>query len=123
MSNKPELTDFIRSTFPSVWALELMCYLRGRRDESVSREALVAALRASDLVVEQGARSLLAAGLAVIEGEQMLRYQPVSDDLDALAGETAAHYARSPDSVRRAIVAGAASSAIAFADAFRLRRE
>jgi hypothetical protein len=123
VSHQPLLVDFIRSTFPSVWALELMCYLRRRRDESVAREDLVAALRASDLVVEQGARSLLAAGLVVVEGEQELRYRAVSEDLDALAGEAAALYARSPNAVRRLIVAGAASSAVAFADAFRLRKD
>lgn len=117
------LSTFIRSTFRSVWALELLCLLRQKRDRSLSHAEMVAGLRGSDLVVSQSVESLTAAGLVLSEPDGSVRYAPVSDDLDRLAAEAEARYARSPDAVRRLIVTAANPSVSAFADAFRLRKD
>jgi len=123
MPAKQELSSFIRSTFPSVWALELLCFLRKNRDRAWPQSELVIALRGSELLVSQSVGALLAAGLVVIEQDQLARYQPTSETLEALASATEALYATRPDAVRRMIVTPAASSLSSFADAFKLWRD
>ncbi len=118
-----DLLSFIRSTFRSVWAIELLCHLRARRDQARPSEAIVAALRASHAVVQRGLADLTAAGLVVTEETGDVRYAPASPDLDALAEAAEALYARSPGAVRRMIVAGSNPGITAFADAFKLRKD
>lgn len=122
MPDEEEITSFIRSTFPSVWAIELMCLLRSQPAEAWKRDALVAAMRSSELVVAQSLRSLHAAGLVAVDGENAVRFLPASESLDALAGAAEALYAQRPDFVRRAIVSTASSPARRFAEAFKLRK-
>lgn len=123
MPSKPEVASFIRTSFRSVWALELLCLLRQKRERSLTHAEMVAGLRGSDLVVTQSVESLSAAGLVLDEADGSARYAPASGDLDALVAEAEALYARSPDAVRRMIVAAANPSITAFADAFRLRKD
>lgn len=123
MPSAPEVSSFIRSTFRSVWALELLCHLRQNRDRSLSHSQMVAGLRGSDLVVGQSREALNAAGLIVTVEDGSARYQPASAELDRLAEGAEALYARSPDAVRRMIVSAAAPGISAFADAFRLRKD
>ena len=123
MPAKQEVSSFIRSTFRSVWALELLCFLKKHRDRAWPQRELVVALRGSDLVVSQSVESLLAAGLVVIEAGDLVRYQPTSDAVDSLASAAEALYATRPDSVRRMIVGQASSGLSSFADAFKLWRE
>lgn len=120
MPAKQEVSSFIRSTFRSVWALELLCFLKKHRDRAWPQRELVIALRGSDLVVSQSVESLLAAGLVVVDPGQLVRYQPVSDAVEALASAAETLYAARPDAVRRMIVAPR-SSLSSFADAFKLR--
>lgn len=115
--------SFIRSTFRSAWTLELLCLLRKHRERAWSPAELVAALRASDLIVTQSLASLAAAGLVVVQEDQRVQYQPASDDLDTLAAASEQLYAKSPDSVRRLIITSATGGLSAFADAFKLRRD
>jgi len=122
MPDEEEISSFIRSTFPSVWAIELMCLLRSHRAEAWKQDALVATMRSSELVVAQSLRSLHAAGLVVVDRENGVRFLPASESLDALAGAAEALYAQRPDFVRRTIVSTASSPARRFAEAFKLRR-
>ena len=57
MASKDELSRFIRSSFRSVWSLELLLLLKRERRTWTHAE-LVAALRASDLIVGQGLEAL-----------------------------------------------------------------
>ena len=123
MPSNQDLSSFIGSTFRSVWALELLCFLRQNRDRSLSHEEMVAGLRGSDLVVTQGVESLAAAGLVLAEADGSARYSPASGDLDKLVERTETLYRKSPDAVRRMIVSAASPSIAAFADAFRLRKD
>ena len=123
MPGRQEVTGFIRSTFRSVWSLELLCFLMEHDEEEWSPDALVAELRGSDLIVAQGLASLTAAGLIVIGNDGAARYQPASADLDRLAAAARDDYARSPDAIRRLIVSSATSGLTAFAEAFRLRKD
>ncbi|AQR73477.1 hypothetical protein [Sphingomonas sp. LM7] len=123
MPGKQELSSFIRATFRSVWALELLCFLKTNHDRAWSQAELVTALRGSDLVVSQSVESLLAAGLVVIEAGELVRYQPTSEAVDKLATATESLYAARPDAVRRMIVAATPSGLTSFADAFKLWRD
>ena len=123
MPAKQEVASFIRSTFRSVWALELSCFLRRNRDRGWPQAALVTTMRSSELVVAQSVQSLLAAGLVVIEEGGTVRYQPAREALDHLAAAAEALYAQRPDAVRRMIVSAASSPVARFADAFKLRRD
>jgi hypothetical protein len=123
MPSPDEITEFIRATFRSVWALELLCLLRRHEGSSVAHDIMVAELRGSDSVVTQGLGTLAAAGLVVVEADGAARYAPASSDLDRLASEADAAYRRGPDAVRRLIVNAAAPGIAAFADAFRLRKD
>lgn len=121
--SEQDIQAFIRATYRSIWAIELLCHVRARPDQTFSPEALVTALRASDLVVQQCVDSLAAAGLVAIEEAGHVRYAPASADLDALVAAAEALYAKSPNAVRRMIVAAATPGISAFADAFKLRRD
>jgi len=123
MPSEHDVANFIRASFRSVWALELLCLLRHNQDRSLSRDEMVAGLRGSDLVVTQGVETLSAAGLVLVDGDGSARYRPATAELDALVEATEALYRTSPDAVRRMIVAAANPGISAFADAFRLRKD
>lgn len=121
MIGEEEVSGFIRSSFRSVWSLELLLLLK-REPRAWTTEEIVQALRASDLVVVQSLESLSAAGLVAREKDGAARYAPLPS-LAPLADSAESYYARSPDAVRRLIVGGGAGGLAAFADAFRLRRD
>lgn len=119
-----EINEFLRATFGSVWSLELLLFLRSHRDQAWTPGALVDAMRGSEVLVTQSLRALLAAGLIDIGPDGAAAYRPAAQALERQVDRTASAYARSPDAVRRAIVAGAAGGDLAaFADAFRWRKD
>jgi len=121
MPAEAELAQFIRSTFRSVWTLELLLHLR-RNGGAMSRSELVATLRASEAVVTTAAAALFSAGLVLLDDETV-RYAPAAPSLDSLVEATATLYVQKPDAVRRLIVSAVGNPAAAFSDAFRLRRD
>lgn len=123
MTSKQELSGFIRSTFGSIWSLELLLHLRRHADRAWAPAELVTALRGSELLVSRSLQSLFAAGLIDVGEDGAVRYLAASPELEASVDAAAAEYARSPDAVRRTIIAGAGGDLTAFADAFRLRRD
>jgi hypothetical protein len=116
-----ELSRFISSSFPSVWALELLLLLKSER-RPWTRDELIGAMRASELVVSQSLDSLVAGGLASMTEEEAV-YMPVSNSVAKLVDQAEDLYALKPDKVRRLIVTTSASGIAAFADAFRLRKD
>lgn len=116
-----ELHAFIGSSFRSVWALELVLLLKSER-RHWSRNELVSTLRASDLVVSNALDGLVAAGMASADTDGAI-YMPVNDAIGECVDEVEQIYRTKPNAVRRAIIAASASSATAFADAFKLRKD
>jgi len=116
-----DILRFVAASFPSVWALELLLALK-REPRPWPREELVRTLRASELVVGKAIDALLAAGLISIEGEGAV-YLPVNSGVADCVEQVEQLYRTRPNRVRRAIVTAGTSSATAFADAFKLRRE
>ena len=120
-SSDDDVLRFVAASFPSVWALELLLALKRER-RAWSRDELVATLRASELVVSRALEALVAAGLASFEDRGVI-YLPVNADVDAAVERAEQTYRSRPNAVRRAIITASASSATAFADAFKLRRD
>jgi len=123
MASDQEVESFIRTTFRSIWALETLLLLRRQPERWWKRAEIVASLRASDLVVSQSLERLCIAGLVMVDEGGTARYQPSDPALDSVVEATQSLYARSPDAVRRTIVASANPGLAAFADAFRLKKD
>ena len=104
-----------------MWALELLLALK-RESRPWPRDELVSTLRASELVVAKGLDALVAAGLVSLD-DAGARYLPVNADVGAQVDRAEELYRTRPNKVRRAIISASASSAIAFADAFKFRRD
>jgi hypothetical protein len=115
-----DILRFVATSFPSVWALELLLALK-REPRPWPRDELVKNLRASDLVVSKALDALVAAGIASVEGRGAI-FLPVNQDVADCVEQVEQLYRTRPNKVRRAIVSASASSATAFADAFKLRR-
>jgi hypothetical protein len=116
-----EALRFVAASFPSVWALELLLALKGE-GLPCKRSELVGKLRASELVVAKAADALVAAGLASVDGDTAV-YMPTNPQVEAMVDKVEQLYRSHPNAVRRAIVVAGTSSASAFADAFKLRRD
>lgn len=122
MPSRSEIETFISSNFRSVWSLDLVQFLCANPDQSFSKQQLVTALRASDAVVSQSIASLLAAGLVVNDGDRIGLH--VADEPSRRLIEAAVElYGKTPDRVRRLIIAATSPGITAFADAFRLRKD
>src|SRR3954471_20216612 len=93
MTTEDEVANFIRSSFRSVWTLELLLLLK-RDARSWPRDAIVAALRASELIVAQGLDALTAAGLVIVDEAGNAAYRPASPGAASLVDGAEALYAR-----------------------------
>ncbi len=119
MTSREELADFIRSSFRSVWSLELLLLIK-REQRAWTITEIGAALRACELVGTICIESRTAAGLVAPESDQEIRFLPASADLRKLVEETESLYAKQPDAVRRLIIASSSGFSLAdFANAFR----
>ncbi len=118
-----ELQDFIQSSFKSIWALELMLFLKRNPERAWAAEDLVRELRGSAPVVAQGAAALQFAGLVAEDDDHSIRYLPASPALGALADSLEDAYREKPTAVRRLILSAPNEKLRTLADAFRLRKE
>lgn len=118
-----DLQEFIQGSFKSVWALELLLFLKRESARAWAADDLVRELRGSLPVVAQGVAALQAAGLVAEEGGGLVRYLPASGDLGGLADAAEAAYRETPNAVRRLILAAPNDKLQTLADAFKLRKE
>jgi hypothetical protein len=123
MPDQASLESFIGNSFRSVWALDVLQYLVDNSGTSFTSDQLITALRVSDAVVSQSVGNLSAAGLVVVDGQGRVAPYEGSAELSRIVREALDFYQKSPDKVRRLIVAQASPGATAFADAFKLRKD
>jgi hypothetical protein len=123
MATDRDIEEFIGDSFSSIWDLELLSALLENPDLAVMQAELVERMRASELVVSQGAQALVTAGLASIDNVGRLQFCPVSDLAADRARAARDFYRRFPGRARRLIVARQSPGLNAFADAFRLRKD
>lgn len=123
MPGQDQIESFIANSFRSVWALDLLRFLADHPGVYFSAGQLIEAMRASDAVVSQSVDNLTAAGLAVVDGDGRIAIHEDSSERAELTKAAIDFYGRSPDKVRRLIVAQSNPGVRAFADAFRLRKD
>lgn len=123
MADSSALHRFIRSSFGSIWSLELLLVLRARPDHRWTHEELIRTLRASEQVLTRSMADLIAAALVSMEEQGRAHYAPASPALDDTVAAVAELYASRPGTVRRLIVGAASDPIINFADAFRFRKD
>jgi hypothetical protein len=114
---------FMAAAISSIWALELLLFLRKRADRSWTVAELTRELRASDLIVEEATATFQVAGLLVTEADATLRYKPASDALEMIVAEIADAYATQPVAVSKEILSARHDKIRHFTDAFRIRKD
>lgn len=123
MATDRDIEKFIGDSFSSVWDLELLSQIVDRPDQGMTAGELVERMRSSELIVARGIETLVAAGMATVEGDGRLRFRPINENVAEFARRTCEFYARFPGRARRLIVARHSPGLDAFADAFRLRKD
>ena len=123
MATDEDIEQFICDSFSSIWDLELLSTAISMPAEGLKAAELVKLMRASELVVEQGMASLVAAGIVAVDREGRLQFRPVNQDVERCALRASEFYQRFPGRARRLMIARQAPGLNAFADAFRLRKD
>lgn len=117
-----ELEQLIESSLDSVWTLELLLLLHGRRSTSWTEDRLVEELRSSASVVRRAIAALLAGGLVCEAEGGTYAYAPATPEVDALVQRLAEEFRSRPDAVRRMIVMPKDEKLNTFSDAFLFRK-
>jgi DNA-binding IclR family transcriptional regulator len=123
MPNQDHLESFIANSFRSVWALEVLRFLTENKGESFTAQELITQLRVSDAVVSQSVDNLSAVGLVVVDSHARVTLHQGSPEHARQVRSAIEFYRKSPDKVRRLIVAQSSPGVTAFANAFKLRRD
>jgi hypothetical protein len=113
--------DFIQSSIKSVWALRLLLLLRDRRDRAWRVGELTREMRASELLVKEILADF-ARAFVIETAPGKFQYRPATPELERIAGDVAAAYARRPAAVIQAIVSAPNRKVQTLADAFKLGR-
>jgi hypothetical protein len=114
----PDLSAFIESAVPSVWALETLLLLRREPDRAWPADRLVAELRANVTLVGDCLAGLERAGLVLRDGD-VFRFAPASPTLRALCDQLEAAYRERPVAVVNMIARRRPDPLKGFADSFR----
>jgi len=113
---------FLRRWIKSVWALEVLLYLRNKGGEAETAEDLVRLLRSSPVIVQEVLATLAAARLVAEPTKGSYLFRPATRELAALVEKLADTYQDFPVAVIQAIYSQA-SEIEKFANAFRLRKD
>jgi hypothetical protein len=111
---------FIRAAVRSVWALELLLFLRAHVGQTWDVKALTRELRAAEPLIQEMIGIFRAVG--VIGGEE-IRYAPATEQIDGIVCEIADEYTRRPISAIKEIYALETSKIQDFANAFRIKKK
>ena len=118
---EPDLLAFIRTSIPSIWALELLLLLRRSAPAALTRDELVQRLRATPTLIDRLVDQLAAGGVVARDPAGAIRFEcstlelrNVCDLLDAAAMDR-------PIALRDAISASPNDKLRNFADAFRFK--
>ncbi|KRA79723.1 MarR family transcriptional regulator [Altererythrobacter sp. Root672] len=103
MTNQEQLEAFIGRTFRSVWALEILRFLSDNDGRSFRGEDLISTLHLSQAVVKRSIIDLMAAGLVTVDERGLIAFG--TDHQSEFVNAAIDLYVRSPNKVRRVIVA------------------
>jgi hypothetical protein len=114
---------FMAAAIASIWALELLLFLRKNAATAWRIADLTRELRASDLIVEEAIAAFRTAGLLIADAEDRFRYKPAIEALDRVVDEIAAAYATQPVAISKEILSARHEKIRHFTDAFRFRKD
>jgi hypothetical protein len=119
--NEDEVLAFVHTEIGSVWAVELLIFLKTHSHEGWSSEDLVLALRSSSMAVAQAINRLHAAGFIREQIPGTFRFEPRSSAHLEIAQAIATLSAQKPMKLARAIAEIPNEKLRNFSDAFKFR--
>jgi len=120
MVAEDEISLFLKSSIPTVWALELLLLLKRIAPAGRRLDELVGELRSSTTAISEALKRLHGAGL-VIEETDIYSYRAASPMLDQLVTETEKLYATKPLWVMKTIATANTETLQIFANSFKLK--
>lgn len=115
-----DLMLFIRSVVPSVWALEILLFMRAHSERSWTHEELARETRSHPNLAGELMEDFIRTGLLTRRDGGCV-YAPASETLETLTSKLAAAYRERPVTVIHAISSSRTDNLRRFANAFRLR--
>lgn len=122
MSDRDQLTAFVREHVRSVWALELLMLLKRDPDRSWPAADLVRELRASTGLVNDNLTRFERGGLSVRDDAGAHRYRPAAPVLAELCDDLEAAYRERPVAIVN-LIAAPRDPLQSLADAFKFRKD
>jgi len=118
---EPDLLAFVRSSIPSIWALELLLLLRRAAPGYLRRDELVQHLRATPTLIDRLLDQLQAAGLIARNDAGAVRFECTSPQLDRMCEALATAADERPIALRDAIISMPSEKLRDFSEAFRFK--
>lgn len=118
---EPSLLAFIRSSIPSIWALELLLLLRRAAPGYLTREEMVQHLRATPNLIDRLVHQFTASGLVARNPDSAYRFECNSPETEKLCEALAVAAEERPIALRDAIIAAPNDKLRDLADAFRFK--
>jgi hypothetical protein len=118
---EPRLLIFIRTSIPSIWALELLLLLRRAAPGYLTREELVQHLRATHTLIDRLLHGFSASGLVTRNEAGAYRFECSSSETETLCEALALAAEERPIALRDAIIAAPNDKLRDLADAFRFK--
>ena len=119
--SEKEVLAFVHSELGSVWALELLLFLKGNEQNAFRLEQLVAQLRSSSTAVTQALTRLNRCGLADMNPDGTYRFAPRSARHREVAAAIEALSLHKPMALIKAIAELPDEKLRNFSDAFKFR--
>lgn len=119
--NEDEVLAYVHTDIGSVWAVELLIFLKGRPGRAWRIEDLVLALRSSSLAVAQAIERLQAAGFVSQKSPGTYSFEPRSSRHLEMAAAIEKLSAEKPMTLAKAIAEIPNEKLRSFSDAFKLR--
>lgn len=118
---EPSLLAFIRSSIPSIWALELLLLLRRAAPGYLTREEMVQHLRATPNLIDRLVQQFTALGLVERNADGAFRFECRTSENEKLCEALAVAADERPIALRDAIIAAPNDKLRDLADAFRFK--
>lgn len=119
----PQLLGFIRTSIPSVWALELLLLLRRAAPGYLSPDDLLQHLRATPTLIDRLLGRFLADGLISKNERGNVRFDCATPQLEELCEALAIAAENRPIAVRDAIISMPSEKLKDFSEAFRFKEQ
>lgn len=116
-----QLLAFVRSSIPSIWALELLLLLRRAAPAGLSRDELVQHLRATPTLIDKLVTRFVGFGLVDLDADGKVRFECATPELGILCEALAVAADERPIALRDAIIAAPNDKLRDLAQAFRFK--